>query len=298
MKRWLIVLLLVISMTLVMAGTASANGGPHGDYTATTDSCAGCHRAHTATGQNLLVANSTYSLCMSCHGSSGTGANTNVEDGLYLSSRDDSLANQDVGAANTPDNAPLLGGGFVNYRGAAVTSTHDPTGTTNQAWGAGGVRGQLGTIDDNMDCASCHDPHGSGNYRIIKETINGVSISVSQVDEGSAKDYDTPHWPANMSNVCGACHDPYQHATNDTSSYTHAVDVTYSGSTSYTDANGTSVSVPLAANNTLVCSTCHLAHGTSASMEGYAANSDLPTGGDSALLREDNRGVCQACHQK
>ncbi len=296
MKKLLLVSFLVLAMMLFVSGVASANGGPHGDYTATTDACAGCHRAHTGTSGKLLIASSTYNLCVSCHGSAGSGANTNVDDGVYLSTRDDTAANADVGATNTADNGKLLGGQFAN-----ATSTHDPTGTTDQAWGAGNERGVLGTIDKPLDCASCHDPHGSPNYRIIKETINGVSVTVDQVDEGASKDYDTPNWAATQSNVCGACHNPYQHKNADTTTgtFTHKVDTSVDNKylpASYTDANGDTVSVPLASGNTLVCQTCHFPHGTAATMTGYASNAG--PAGDSALLRADNRGVCQACHKK
>jgi len=290
MKKLLFVSLLVVAMMLIIGSVASANGGPHGNYTATTDACAGCHRAHTATSDNLLMADSTYDLCVSCHGASGTGANTNVDDGVYVDGRAPSKSD------NTPDGAALLGGGFVNYAGAAVTSTHDPTGVENQAWGAGNERGVLAAIADPLDCASCHDPHGSPNYRIIKEEINGVSVTVAPSDE-SNKNYSVVSWSAQQSNVCGACHNPYQHATADTTTgtFTHAVDVTYGGSTSFTDGNGDTVSVDLASGY-IVCQTCHFPHGTSATMTGYADGAG--PAGDSALLRKDNRGVCQACHQK
>ncbi len=62
------------------------------------------------------------------------------------------------------------------------------------------------------------------------------------------------------------------------------------------------------------CLTCHRAHGTAASMTGWASNAGaasivntigLPTNlfpaanpVPSALLRYDNRGVCERCHNK
>ena len=62
------------------------------------------------------------------------------------------------------------------------------------------------------------------------------------------------------------------------------------------------------------CLTCHRAHGTSAIMEGYADEktkaahdngddiadfvSRSGTDDPSALLRSNNRGVCEACHNK
>ncbi len=66
------------------------------------------------------------------------------------------------------------------------------------------------------------------------------------------------------------------------------------------------------------CLTCHRAHGSSAIMSGYAGatlqpaviegyntlvpnpgtDDGVPPTGDSALLRADNRGVCERCHNK
>ncbi len=331
MRKLILATVVVLALALTMVGLASANGGPHGGYTATTDACAGCHRAHTAIGPRLLVRSSTYDLCISCHGSAGAGANTNVEDGYYLSSRDDPPGGADgnVGAANTPDNAPLLGGGFQYYQGITVTSSHDPTGTVLAAWGNAVDRGTTADLSEGLSCASCHDPHGSPNYRIIKATVNGVAVSVDQVDEGAAKDYDTEQWGAGMSNICAACHVAY-HETgadvgHDTTNqaygggFTHRVDMPWNGD-ALTDpliGMGTNnpetvgfggYTLPLAESGTadrVVCMTCHLPHGTSAQMTGFADPAFDPSGpqgpipaGDSSLLRLDNRGVCEVCHQK
>ena len=322
MKRTIIVLLVVLAAMLIIAGLAYADGGPHGGYTPTTDACAGCHRAHTAVGPQLLVATTTHALCMSCHGSGGTGANTNVDDGIYLSSRDDAPggANGNVGAANTPDNAPLLGGGFVNYEGVAVTSKHDVSGGVSVAWGNNANRGAMGAlVDGEMTCASCHDPHGSSNYRIFKETINGTSVVVAQVDEDAAKDYDTEQWGSGASNVCAACHGAYHVTTPGSGSnpayvasggYTHAIDMPYNydGNNNPETTGIGGFTVPLAetgSGDLVVCGTCHMAHGTAAAMTGFAHPSFNPSGpqgpvpaGSSSLLRLDNRGVCEVCHQK
>jgi predicted CXXCH cytochrome family protein len=317
---------IIVGMVLVfaMTGLALANGGPHGGYTATTDGCAGCHRAHTAPGPNLLVRTSTYDLCMSCHGSSGTGANTNVDDGYYLSSRDDTGGNYDHGAANTDDLAPLLGGGFVNYDGATVTSIHSPDGVDLAAWGNGVARGSLADLAEVLTCASCHDPHGSSNYRIINEEINGVAVAVAQVDEGAAKDYDSEQWGSGTSSVCAACHGAY-HVTRadsgssngddgggnpdyggDITSFAHRVDMpfTYGANANPETAGLDGYHLPLAesgGSNAVVCMTCHLPHGTSVAMTGITDGAGLPgetSAIDSALLRVENRGVCQVCHQK
>jgi len=267
---------------------------------------------------------SGYDLCISCHGASGTGANTNVDDGYYLSSRDDVGGDYDHGAANTPDYAALLGGGFINYRGVAVTSIHSPDSQEIAAWGNGVARGSLADLSESLNCASCHDPHGSPNYRIINAEINGISVSVAQVDEGAAKDYDTEHWGAGMSAVCAACHGAY-HVTRpdsgslslddgagnldyggDIGTFAHRIDMPYNfgGNQSPETVGLAGYTLPLAesgAGDRVVCMTCHLPHGTSAAMAGNADLGGLPgetTAADSALLRIDNRGVCEVCHQK
>ncbi|MBI5839785.1 MAG: hypothetical protein HZB19_06755 [Chloroflexi bacterium] len=317
MRKYFFVLLVAIVLVLVIAGTASANGGPHGGYTATTDACAGCHRAHTATGPKLLVETSTYALCMSCHGTTGTGADTDVQDGYFLSTRSAST----TGTANTTDNAPLLAGGFDFYKTVATTSKHEMTGAgnTNLAWGNGATnRGvQVAITDATFSCASCHDPHGSPNYRILKATVNGAAVAVAQVDEGAAKDYDTEQWSTGQSNICAACHGAYhktnpgQGSTLDGSTYTHRIGMAYTyGANANPETVGMGgLTLPLAetgTNNTVACQTCHLPHGSSATMAGFANGGPTGSGtqpgnttvADSALLRLDNRAVCEVCHQK
>src|SRR5512145_3298703 len=67
MRRYLI---LAIAALILGVGlpreprVASADAGPHGGgYTATTDACAGCHRAHTAQAPDLLM-DTTQALCL------------------------------------------------------------------------------------------------------------------------------------------------------------------------------------------------------------------------------------------
>jgi formate-dependent nitrite reductase cytochrome c552 subunit len=156
-----------------------------------------------------------------------------------------------------------------------------------------------------LDCASCHDPHGNTNYRIINATINSVAVAVAQVDEAS-KDYDTEQWSTGQSSMCAACHTEYhktaagQGSILDNGTYTHRVDMSYSygGNVNPETVGFGGLNLPLAetgTNNRVVCQTCHLPHGTTATMTALATG---PITGDSALLRLNNRGVCEVCHQK
>ena len=65
MKKFLWILVVLV---MVFAGTAlvSANGGPHGDYSATTDACAGCHRK-TDRGVDRFVWVGIGTGCTDCH---------------------------------------------------------------------------------------------------------------------------------------------------------------------------------------------------------------------------------------
>ena len=188
-KRFSIALAIVAFAALLIPTTALANFAIHGNYVQDTDACAGCHRAHTSVssitwadaGSNnhsaLLVSSATRmdEFCYACHDSQGQSADTNVSDGLYY------------GTLYGTQGAVLNGGGFESFDNVPTTSTHVKNGA---AWGAygGGYAGQgktgatgipsaLNEVGESnkiaMDCATCHDPHGSANYRILKATVNG-----------------------------------------------------------------------------------------------------------------------------
>jgi len=431
LKRFSLVFCLVVALSLVFAGAAFANFGPHGGYATDTDSCAGCHRAHTSfstvefepsSGPSpsgnvnaLLVGSASTMLefCYACHGDAAPGAATNVQSGIFDSG-------PSVSGTQTPDsthpyqtdsafNKPLNGGGFaqaandwdweVNATATyeAVTSSHSME-TTSVLWGAGNGSSQ----NTYLICTSCHDPHGSSNFRLLKDSVNTVDVggyNSINATGGTAPDgwvfstevgYPTaaeggwmkgpdgaaqmaayrPDYTggtpiaagvnaapgASLSAWCSACHTGYQNnsdagGTKNYGSYEstvgaqvrhrHPVDVSLVGgdSTIFTPAMEFVLDprIPLEAtvgaadyrSNNVGCLTCHLAHGSSQDMTGWAAaslvqnngewvpqmdgvagvnpdKSDQPgtlaapntTGGTSSLLRADNRGVCERCHNK
>ena len=167
MKARLLFAIGLMTLLCLPAGPALADNGPHGGYTPTTDACAGCHRAHTAGAHRLLI-DTVSDLCLTCHGSTGFGADTNVEDGIYL---------EGDGVFESPAegivNRGLKGGGFVNammdtdWDGAAAsaptTSSHLADGSTGTAWGNGAIGSGTGVAGFSLSCISCHDPHGNGN---------------------------------------------------------------------------------------------------------------------------------------
>ncbi|MGB8646317.1 MAG: cytochrome c3 family protein [Anaerolineae bacterium] len=185
--RWITLLavaLAILAVTVLLAGTpntASADGGPHRGGTggtSMTNGCASCHRAHTASGAGLLKASSAYALCYTCHGPGGGDPDP------YDSYNTDTKTGNTLGA-------PLKGGGFlyanmnisatitgtvpnpIGIITGTTTSAHrvfgDPNygSVTNVIWGSGAINAApyAGEAGFQLQCSTCHDPHGgSGGF--------------------------------------------------------------------------------------------------------------------------------------
>jgi predicted CXXCH cytochrome family protein len=296
----------------------SADSGPHVmGAGVVADSCAACHRAHTAKASSLLAEPQT-ELCYTCHGASATGANTDVEDGVGYS-----------GSERGGPAGALRGGGFkyalidsaspsgqrsggsnpdgvvpVRSSRAPVNSSHSIDGSGQTAWGNGPISGSTKNYGPTISlrCGSCHDPHGNGNYRILRAipkesgaaspgvTIPDASTKVYTTDNyWSVEDPNAPGFIANISAWCATCHTRYLSST----SYTESGDAVFSkrhrtDQTSQGSAN---------------CIQCHVAHGSNAaageaSAGGVHSLEGVPAAADGYLLRIDNKGVCQMCHKE
>jgi len=244
MKRAIAIAALLVGSVVGMLAfdapqTASANGGPHGDYTATTDYCAGCHRAHEAlSSAKLLKQSDTVTLCTACH--NGTGSRLDVLDGMRLDANKAARPAWDSGTSkwqvSTVDMAAsafegtLNGGGF-EFLGTITAGTPDvhvqnpvksthmdvtpnaattaATATSDEPWGyagTGATRGDWanGTATGGTDptntglrpdvtfigalaCASCHNPHGNTNYRMLNISVNGYAVNVKAKDGGTVR---------------------------------------------------------------------------------------------------------------
>lgn len=391
MKR--LVFLLVGSAVILAYGAspARADYGPHVkqtwtvgqtytvDNTVGTDRCAGCHRAHTAQGAYLLKEEQP-GLCFTCHGTSGTGASTDVVDGKGYTGSDgltpDKTRSGSSGAlrgggfefallnSGSPQKEVYLSGTSVRSRnqhiytlttGQPTTSAHNVNGTDVNAWGNGAVSStaSYGTTVQ-LACSSCHDPHGNGNYRILRSVPeqSGATAPGITIPDATAKVYVTSdYWEtgdsntapitvgtttvdsfsANIAQWCTTCHTRYlagsgSYRTDSTDAvyrYRHRSDALKALSTTATNADGSPVypdiygTASVKGGGSANCITCHVAHGSNATMGDVSKTVTNPDGspayvnqdsgnvldgtgspalGDSRLLRVDNRGMCLMCH--
>jgi predicted CXXCH cytochrome family protein len=130
-------------------------------------------------------------FCYACHGDAAPGASTNVQMGIYDSgpSGGTGSATNPTGvtvfsATNSAYGAALNGGGFEQVGAArTVMSAHDmPRGasgspTFNPKVGPSVMWGDGDTMPaGSFRCTSCHDPHGSSNYRLLKDEVNSVQV--------------------------------------------------------------------------------------------------------------------------
>jgi len=297
-----------------------ADGGPHvAGAGVVADSCAGCHRAHTASNARLLLQVQP-ALCYTCHGTTGTGAGNDVQNGVAYTLTSGVRTATVAGA--------LRGGGFVNARinsaaptgqtitgsapagivpvlaaGVVTTSSHSVDGTTVTAWGNGAALNTGVGTSIQLSCGSCHDPHGNGNYRTLRPIPQQSGATSVVIADETTKTYTTAnYWAvaattpstfiANANAWCATCHTRYNAGLNSGS--------TASGDTIFNYRHRTDLAGVGEAN----CVQCHVAHGSNA-LQGTTSQTVLNPGGtaatpvtDSRLLRIDNRGTCQMCHSK
>jgi len=355
-----------LMFTMGGVGPAQADNGPHVATnlatSVTPDGCAGCHRVHSAK-TDMLTIDVQPALCYTCHGGAGTGAATDVENGVgYVGNY-----SGDTNPIRTATKAGALrGGGFrfaligasepVGQKGLLdaggkqmpgvipvgasepVTSSHSVDGSTQTAWGQGEI-GVTGTLEVGnpiqLRCGSCHDPHGNGNYRILKgepeqsmesplSTLDPTAAPITPVFTGiiadasvktyttenywSAADASAPAYIANVSQWCATCHTRYL-ATRDKLGAN-----TTPAMRSRADSGDDTFMYRHTSNDNKAggknCITCHVSHGSNATTGEFSGAALLTPGangvetlgdtgtGDSRLLRIDNRGTCIMCHEK
>jgi predicted CXXCH cytochrome family protein len=183
----------LVMFTIGGMPAAQADNGPHvttaftttGIQTVATDRCASCHRAHTSKGAYNLV-QAQPGLCYSCHGAGATGGVTDVIDGAgkgtapgalraggFTQARINTTAPKKTWVTNSVTGLPQVDPAQTTIpalaAGLPTTSSHNINNVAGIAYGGGPIN-MVGTSGTQMtlQCGSCHDPHGNGNYRILR----------------------------------------------------------------------------------------------------------------------------------
>jgi predicted CXXCH cytochrome family protein len=323
-----------LSLYVIGAAPAAADNGPHVKGAGLTpDTCAACHRAHTAKAPYLLKEDADQ-LCFTCHGSSGAGSNEDVQDGVGYE-----------GAERASYAGALRGGGFkyalINtakpepkyeevspYRlieatipplgegeGQETTSTHSYNETEQTAWGNGAINAEVNYGKGvKLGCTSCHDQHGNGNYRILRpipsESGSATEVAIPDAEKHvytttnywQSWDTNDPAFRWKVSEWCTQCHTRYLAGSGSYKTPSGDAVYNYRHRTSYTQAEyeATELATPKKAKPN--CIQCHVSHGSNASMGSNSQSVTWPdgsaAGSDGRLLRLNNRGVCQTCHHK
>jgi predicted CXXCH cytochrome family protein len=192
----------------LLAIPALADNGPHvkgANAKSLLGSCASCHRAHSGQAP-MLLKDTMPNLCYTCHGSASAGSTTNVADGVTATNvamRGGGFNFALIDTKNTL-NSVWTGGGqdsnlhiYALATGQATQSSHSVNGTAVSMWGSGplAATGPTFTVTTDLTCASCHDPHGNGQYRILKpnpdESPTAPGVYINDVPAAGSFNYAT-----------------------------------------------------------------------------------------------------------
>jgi cytochrome c553 len=219
-------------------------------------------------------------LCFSCH-ADGLGASTDVVNGknaytgaalrgggftyaLINGTAASKTMGTVLGTHGYPvvsESVPALGAGGPLVPGTAVTSKHQIDGSTpGTMWGNGAISSSVdaGKASVTLECASCHDPHGNGNYRILKPIPNDAGTLTQTVISPATTSSTGVVTPAELSAPATGVNIPDATVKNyTTSDYWSVVDRNVPTVTGGTLPLASTVTDGYIANVAQWCSTCH-----------------------------------------
>ena len=215
--RRLMLLIAAGSLWLFLAAVpVFADGGPHvasvnnGTAGVNADSCAGCHRAHTAQGEYLLVASSATASVPDLSRLDRPRRDDRRRERRAVRARDRSRPRRP--GARVPPRRRLRqrpyrvrrsrshgydrGGGAISQHAKVpvrtagsqpITSAHLPNTGGVVDWRGWPCLGQRPRQHDtrtrartvDVECATCHNPHGNGKYRILNPIPDPAEATIA-----------------------------------------------------------------------------------------------------------------------
>ncbi|WP_407310734.1 cytochrome c3 family protein [Desulfosporosinus sp. SB140] len=248
------------------------NVNVHDNYMSNTNLCSNCHSTHNGKTEQLLTLNNvttTSELCLTCH-EGATNSKYDVVNG-YTKTEDGiarSLGGTFAHNANGVSDEP--------WGGSPTISAHKFDETTAEP--APGFGGTNATQPMTLGCTSCHSAHGTGNYRMLKNTITvptapdtSTSYNVSVLAGAETKTPSSGEAPVYISGaetLCQSCHGNYSVGKS------HPVNTTLGALTTSLPLQGTTTDRD---NNTLrmTCLTCHYSHGSTSDNITINSGNDL-----------------------
>lgn len=289
--------------TIARAYPPDAN--PHGNYWDNPQLCQNCHAAHFGSGPKLILQDGSTRLCITCHDGSQSkydvlrGEFKGADGGLYQS----------------------IAGPYGNLEGVTVEQVYSPTSRHDldiYLYAATGNNIEdIDVADSHLSCASCHDPHGTENYRNLRENMH-VSLDPS-VPPIKTEAYAVTNATSEKTTYvqgavefCGSCHSDFnqgagasevartvtaqpgmQLSSASLQKYMHPVNI----NAQYVTSSGYQVPVPTNLpfeNGKIICQTCHFTHGT-LNTGSHVRRDGFP----STVLKRYNETVgCEDCHDK
>lgn len=165
------------------AGAAGPYSNPHAGGSATTDSCAACHRTHDGQTRALVeTASAQHAVCLTCH--DGTGAATNV--GAEFS--------------GAPAN-DVAAGKYYQHPVMSSSATRHTSGQSDEF---------AGVSNRHTECTDCHNPHKVNTSLAAAPSPAGWTASGSLA--GVTGVSQTKLWMNPISNeyqLCLKCHSSY-----------------------------------------------------------------------------------------
>ena len=162
---------------------APGSGDPHGDHTATTDSCAACHLSHTGQGSVLRPSWPEETVCFGCHSTAGPG--TSVQPAF----------SKNLNSATRYLSHPVNGTNDVHRLGESSGSSF-----------GGGNR--------HIECEDCHEPHNAGRGSSAAPALQAEMTGISGVDPvwtgpGGPASYTWLTSATREYQVCFKCHSSF-----------------------------------------------------------------------------------------
>lgn len=312
------------STVRVFPPSLNPHGNPHGFYKKNAILCGECHYTHSALGPRLISEVNADRMCVTCH--DGTQSKYDVLRGKVLGptssmTKDENGVWTDVYRATWYDS---IAGPYGTVEGFKVeqsvyipTSRHD-LNIYNYAAPGNNIE-NVKTADSRLSCASCHDPHGSDNYRNLRSNMKVwndanpplISMEAYAVTDQANKKEQTVYVSGAVE-FCGACHSDFNQGAgasrnaittteqpgltlskSSTHMYMHPVNI----DAQYVTKTAYAVPTPdylLYENGKIICQTCHFTHGTTNTGTHVRRDGFNST----CLKRFDKTTGCEDCHDK